>query len=248
MSGAAPGAVPPAAAQSPTHPMTALPPAGFWRRYLAWSLDWLLLAPVLLILAGPSLQAALAAFQSLLAPLQAWLLERMLANPGAAAQPLALAQEVLRDPVLRASLETASTTLRHALAMATLLGGSVAGLYFIGFEASAWRATPGKRLLGLQVGGLDGGRIGLARAGLRFLAGGLSWLSLNLGHAIAGWREDGRALHDLVAGTRVQALTPMPRWGRWLLLAQVALLAGVMLGLVARVLWLLAQLAQSGVG
>jgi uncharacterized RDD family membrane protein YckC len=43
----------------------------------------------------------------------------------------------------------------------------------------------------------------VARAAARFFAGSLSWLSLNLGHAMALFRRDGRALHDLIAGTAV---------------------------------------------
>ena len=91
---------------------------------------------------------------------------------------------------------------RHATWAKVLVAG-IAALYFIGFEASRWQATPGKRLLGLQVQSEQGGRLELARTALRFFAGSLSWLSLNLGHALAGWRKDGRALHDLLAGARV---------------------------------------------
>jgi len=92
---------------------------------------------------------------------------------------------------------------------AAVFAAITAGLYFIGFEASAWQATPGKRWLGLKVVDLHGTRIGWGRASARFLAGTLSWLTLNLGHALAGWRADGRALHDLVAGTRVVTRQPV---------------------------------------
>jgi len=129
---------------------------------------------------------------------------------------------------------------------AVLFGAGAAALYFVGFEGSAWQATPGKRLLGLAVVDLRGQRLGWPQAGARFLAGSLSWLSFNLGHALAGWRADGRALHDLIAGTRVVASTPPPRWGRWLLLIQLALVLGVIVGLSGRLLWQLARLGGAG--
>ena len=104
--------------------------------------------------------------------------------------------------------------LQSALLVATLRAAALALPWFVGFEASAWAATPGKRLLGLRVADRAGRRVSHARALARFAAGGLSWLTLNLGHALAGWRRDHRALHDLVAGTQVRGLGPTPRWAR----------------------------------
>lgn len=221
-------------------------PAGFWRRYLAYSLDWLLLAPMLFLLLAPPMAEAWAALRSLHGLLQEWLLARLLAGPGALPSPMALAQAALRDAPLLASVDATLARLSLAVTTAGLLGAGTAAIYFIGFEASAWQATPGKRLLGLRVLDLHGQRLGWRRASLRFLAGGLSWLSLNLGHALAGWRADGRALHDLVAGTCVVARTPAPRWARWLLYAQLVLLLGVIAALLGRLLWLLAQVQRAG--
>ena len=34
-------------------------PAGFWSRYAAWSLDWLILSPLLLLLVLPAVSPAL---------------------------------------------------------------------------------------------------------------------------------------------------------------------------------------------
>ena len=78
---------------------------------------------------------------------------------------------------------------------------------------------------------------------LRFFAGGLSWLALNLGHAMVGWRRDRRALHDLIAGTQVWAAGEMPRAARLWLIAQAALLLGILLAYLLRLFWLLYQLA-----
>ena len=44
-----------------------------------------------------------------------------------------------------------------------------------------------------------------------------SWITLNLGHALCAWTRDRRALHDYLAGTRVEHVDPadtaMPMWG-----------------------------------
>ena len=218
-------------------------PAGFWRRYLAWSLDALLLSPVLAVLVWPAVRESIAAGNRLLATLQSWLMDRVFSADSAVADPLALARQLMADPQQRAMVSEQISLIGSAVLQACLLATGVAALYFIGFEASRWQATPGKRLLGVQVQSDQGGRLGLARTALRYFAGSLSWLSLNLGHALAGWRKDGRALHDLLAGARVSAAGPLPAWARIALWAQVALLLFLLAAMVARMFWMLGQLA-----
>ncbi|OGT60831.1 MAG: hypothetical protein A3E01_19830 [Gammaproteobacteria bacterium RIFCSPHIGHO2_12_FULL_63_22] len=218
-------------------------PAGFWRRYLAWSLDIGLLSPLLVLLVAPAVRESVAAANRLLATLQSWMMDRVFSADGAITDPLALARQLMADPQQRALVSEQINRTGSAVLQACLLIAGIAALYFIGFEASRWQATPGKRLLGVQVQSEHGGRLGLARTALRFFAGSLSWLSLNLGHALAGWRQDGRALHDLLAGARVSALGPMPTWARALLWAQVALLLLLSTGMLLRLFWLLGQIA-----
>jgi uncharacterized RDD family membrane protein YckC len=218
-------------------------PAGFLRRYLAWSLDLLLLSPVLVLLAAPAVRDALAAAHRLMATLQSWMMDRVFSADGSIADPLALARQLLADPQQRALVSEQINLMGSAVLQACLGVAALAALYFIGFEASRWQATPGKRMLGIVVQSDIGGRLGLARTALRFFAGSLSWLSLNLGHALAGWRKDGRALHDLLAGARVSAVGPMPAWARALLWAQVALLLLVSAVMVLRIFWMLGQIA-----
>ena len=220
-------------------------PAGFWRRSLAYAIDWLLLAPILIVLLAPVLTDAWAAMRGLNSLLQEWLLAKMLASPDPLPSPISLAQAVLGDAPLLKAINAAFAQVSWALSKAVLLGAGTAAIYFVGFEASTWRATPGKGLLGISVLDLLGQRISWRRAGARFLSGTLSWLSLNLGHAVAAWRTDGRALHDLIAGTCVVVRTPMPRWGRWLLYALPVLLFALLVGLLARLLWLLAQVENA---
>lgn len=189
-------------------------PAGFWRRTAAYGLDWLLLLPIMVFLLRSPLGVAWAAMGDLNFLLQDWLLARMVDGAGPMPSPLALARTLTQDEPLAASVNALLVQLSWALTQSLVLAAALAGLYFIGFEASAWQATPGKRWLGLKVVDLRGARLGWLRASVRFLAGSLSWLSLNLGHALAGWRADGRALHDLIAGTRVVTRSPVrPRSG-----------------------------------
>ena len=63
--------------------------------------------------------------------------------------------------------------------------------------------TLGKMLVGARVVSVSGEPIGYPRALVRYLAWFVSALLLLLGFALAGVRPDRRALHDLVAGTRV---------------------------------------------
>ena len=218
--------------------------AGFWRRWLAYSLDWLLLAPLFVLVLAAPLHAAWSEALALNSLLQDWLLAQLVSTPGLPPSPFRLLQALERDPGLFTALQSGTARLNAALVLGALRLAACAAIYFIGFEASAWQATPGKRALGLRVSTRDGARLGLGRAAARFFAGALSWLSLNLGHALVGWRRDGASLHDLVAGTRVGASGPMPRWGRWALIAQLAALCALLLGLLGRLAYLLVQLAS----
>jgi uncharacterized RDD family membrane protein YckC len=218
-------------------------PAGFWHRYAAWSLDWTLLGSVLGLLLAPLMRRAWAQALALNQLLQDWVMQRVIDANGMPS-PVAMSGELLSDPTLQAAAGQGSAALSSTITSILLLLFGVSAMYFVVAEAGPWQGTPGKRLLGLRVRRADGGDIGIGRALGRHLAGALSWLLLNLGHAIAGWRGDKRALHDLVAGTRVDAEGPMPRWGRAWLGLQIALLVGALLGSVGWLLWQLYQISQ----
>lgn len=213
------GALPIDAGNSGEHP------AGLQRRAAAWCVDLLLLTPLLALLVRGPLQRGVHAGFALFDALQAWMLQSMLsaASAGGRQSVLGLAHAAMSDPVLRQSLETEAASMQSALFSALLRSVGVLAAYFIAFEASTWAATPGKRLLKLRVADMAAAPPGLQRAALRFAAGGLSWLTLNIGHLMAGLRRDHRALHDLVAGTQVLGRGAPPPWARALLFAMVLL-------------------------
>ena len=199
--------------------------AGFWRRYAAWSLD---AAPTLLLaglLTRQQLQAMVGALattaQALVDRLAASMLHAFEQGSGA---PLA-ALTVALDPGLRDGSRALAATLARGLSWTALVFAVLMLLQHVVLEQTRWRGTAGKRLLGLRVADLQGAAPSLTRSLLRNLAGLLSWLSLNLGHALAAVPPQHRALHDHLAGTQVLAQpAPLPRWARAWLVVQVVLL------------------------
>jgi len=76
-------------------------------------------------------------------------------------------------------------------------------LYFALMESSSWQATVGKRVMGIQVTGMQGERIGFGRATGRYFGKIISALPLCIGFMMAGFTERKQALHDMIAGTLV---------------------------------------------
>lgn len=208
-------------------------PAGFWKRVVAYSLDVMVLS--LLFQVVFSVALVLFGMND-----TAWLLDlldraRAVEAQGDADGALVLWHE-LAPWLWRA---TWLSTLGYAL---------VGAAYFAGMEASPWGATLGKRLLRIHVVDRDGRRIGPGRALLRYFSAGVSWLFLNLGHAMAAWTADKRALHDYIAGTRVDNVDPadtaMPRWGWFILGAQLAVLLAITALAAAALAMAIVQMGQ----
>jgi uncharacterized RDD family membrane protein YckC len=83
-----------------------------------------------------------------------------------------------------------------ALLLLFLMGNWV---YFAVMESSPWRATLGKKALGLEVVDLDGKRISFARASGRFFAKVLSSMAFLIGFLMAGFTAKKQGLHDILA-------------------------------------------------
>lgn len=80
-------------------------------------------------------------------------------------------------------------------------------LYTAAFHAAVG-ATPGKLAFGLRLVALDGRAPGPGRVLLRTLLETLTLATLGLGFGVMMLAGDGRALHDLLAGTRVVRRSP----------------------------------------
>ena len=64
-------------------------------------------------------------------------------------------------------------------------------------------ATLGKLIIGARIVRMDGSRLGYGMAFLRWLAERLSDFTCYIGYLFVAFREDKRAMHDLIVGTRV---------------------------------------------
>lgn len=195
------------------------------RRYTAWSLDAAAIAVLAVAVLHRELAGALdasAAALDTLAQATAAVMQRML---DLGASPAALASDLFNDPALHHAV-AALTLAVSSLTLQSMAAFAVLSLLWFGlFEGSCWQATPGKRLVGLQVIDDDGQPPGLIRACLRQMAGVLSWLSLNIGHLLAARAPRHQALHDRIAGARVvrTGAAPMPLPARlWLVLQPAA--------------------------
>jgi uncharacterized RDD family membrane protein YckC len=70
-------------------------------------------------------------------------------------------------------------------------------LYAALSESSSYRATVGKRIMGLQVVNADGGKLTFAQASARHVMKFLSLFTLGIGFLMAGWTKRRQALHDI---------------------------------------------------
>ncbi len=76
-------------------------------------------------------------------------------------------------------------------------------LYFALMESSKNQATLGKMIVGIIVTDLYGNRISFGKASGRFFGKILSGIILNIGYIMAAFTEKKQALHDMIAGCLV---------------------------------------------
>lgn len=208
--------------------MTRAPPAAFWHRCAAWSLDFTVLGLLTTALSWSRVaagwHASVTASDGLSTAMQSALGRAL--EQGQSADALSAA--LLGDAGVIASAEAMQSAL-VGMALSWLVVYAVVGLlYHVGFEQSSWQGSPGKHALRLRVvDAATDGPVALVRSILRHLAGALSWLTLNLGHALAAVPPQKRALHDYLSGTRVtmpaDASPRLPGWAKaWLWLQVLA--------------------------
>lgn len=182
---------------------TAPAAAGFWRRTAAWMLDFLALGTIATLLAWTPMQSGWATTRAAASLLSERTAQALVDGMLDGVQLPALVQMLRHDPRLLEPAAALQAGLWQ-LALPWLLGYALLALaWHVGGELSPWQGSPGKHALGLEVTDLQGRRLSLPRALLRHVAGLLSWLTLNLGHAMALLPPQKRALHDHIAGARV---------------------------------------------
>lgn len=76
-------------------------------------------------------------------------------------------------------------------------------VYFAYFESSERQATFGKQAMGLVVTDMNGNRIDMGKAVVRYLSKIISGLTLLIGYLMQPFTEKKQALHDIIAGTLV---------------------------------------------
>ena len=138
----------------------------------------------------------------------------------------------------------------------SILGLVAWAAYHIESEAR-WGTTPGKYLVGLRVENSSAQSLSRREAIIRFCSAGLSWLTLNVGHALAAFRSDKAMLHDMVSSTRVvhdthvsigghPALseTAQQRWFIGALIAQALALLVFTIGMIVLLRWVMDNMHQ----
>ena len=220
-------------------------PGGFWHRYAAWSLDFVAIAALAWFATRAQVHAGIdatrAGWRQLFGRASQAMSDALLSGRDLHS----LAQALMQDPALRAAAQAVQDGLERATLPFALACAGIALLWHGLGEASRWQGSPGKRAFGLIATDIDGNRPGIARAFARQLAGVASWITLNLGHLLAALPPQHRALHDLIAGTRVLRDDDAPRMPLaaklWLWLQLLAGLAALAWG-CARYLALLASI------
>lgn len=151
-----------------------LRPVGFWARLGAYILDYLVLTVIFTLFWGP------------IASWKHW----ELLPP--------VVPQVLNDATIHQFRGQFTTWLNNAL----WVYYPIFLLYDVLLNG-AFGATLGKMAIGAKILMIDGSPIGYWTAALRWMAARLSDFILFFGYLLIGVREDKRALHDLLAATKV---------------------------------------------
>jgi len=217
-------------------------PARFWPRYAAWSLDATLIAVVLTPLLWGRVSRDLDSLeQSFVAVLDRFYgaVGRQL-DGGGAPDPFAL----MSDASIRQAIDSLQSALFGAMVVPVVAFSIAMLVWQVAGERSRWQGSYGKHVLHLRVVDVGGGQPEFARTVGRQFAGLVSWITLNIGHAMAAIPPTHLALHDRLSGTRVvREDAPLPVWVRgWIVLQ-----AGVMAALTFAMAGRLASLAQAAV-
>jgi len=92
---------------------------------------------------------------------------------------------------------------KNAANLASLVGVLIVWLYYALQESSEKQATLGKQALGIVVIDMEGKRIDLVKATIRYFSKIISGVIFGIGYIMAAFTEKKQALHDMIAGTLV---------------------------------------------
>ncbi len=150
--------------------------AGFWLRFVAYIIDYVILYVINLIILAPIMG---------------------LIGVGVASSSFDMASMTEGDIV------TMIKTIMMAVVAGSIVLMVVNILYYTLMEASKFQGTVGKIALGLKVTDANGGKLDIVKALLRNVGKIVSGLILMIGYIMAGFTEKKQALHDMFVGALV---------------------------------------------
>lgn len=178
--------------------------APFLRRSAAWLFDAAVLSLLATALAwrwvAPASTASIAAVRAL----DDLATRRLVGGLVDGTPPMAMMQSLLHDPAMLLAAARVQDASWSLLVPWTLAYALLAFAWHVAGDLSPWRGSPGKHWLGLRVETIDGGAPTARQAMLREAGSALSWLTLNLGHALALLPPRRQSLHDRLADTQVR--------------------------------------------
>lgn len=178
-------------------------PAGFRRRSAAWTIDAILVAALATLATWQWIAPAAGRFVSTARALSDATTQQLVDGMLAGTRVPALSDALLHDPALQAAAAHVDSAMWSLLLPWLLAYAAIALAWHVAGDLSRWHGSPGKHWLGLQVEGADGAAPTATQALVREAGSSLSWLTLNLGHALALVPPRRQALHDVLSRTRV---------------------------------------------
>lgn len=151
--------------------------AGFWKRFAAWIIDYILLNIVIYII------------ELLLFPILGINLSSMFNQSANTVDPYGQV--------------TFTNEFLYTFFIVILMSIIINWLYYALMECSSKQGTIGKMAVGIKVTDYQGERIGFGRATGRFFAKYISGFILCIGYFMAGFTSNKQALHDIIASTYV---------------------------------------------
>ena len=150
--------------------------AGFWLRFVAYIIDYIIIWTVQAFVAIPILGAIGIHFAQNAGDLEA------------------MGETEIMEMIATAVAAASATALLTAILVI---------IYYTLMETSKYQATIGKLALGLIVTDENGGKLDVPKALIRNVSKIISSMILMVGYIMAGFTEKKQALHDIIAKTLV---------------------------------------------